>query len=144
MPSHSTHINYYTRPACMGLGTLKITNFPIINRTAGLMEPTVERNPHWHEGTQAKRNARRRFHPAAALFPVRSCLLFGADAGRKQCWHFWHSDIDDLSFVRTWIPILFGANIINIIRHNAQDMWQYMHKMYKVHWECFVEKPKVI
>ena len=36
MPSHSTHINYYTRPACMGLGTLKITNFPIINRTAGL------------------------------------------------------------------------------------------------------------
>ena len=31
MPSHSTHINYYTRPACMGLGTLKITNFPIIN-----------------------------------------------------------------------------------------------------------------
>jgi hypothetical protein len=38
MPSHSTHINYYTRPACMGLGTLKITNFPIINRTAGLIK----------------------------------------------------------------------------------------------------------
>jgi hypothetical protein len=37
MLSHSTHINYYTRPACMGLGTLKITNFPIINRTAGLI-----------------------------------------------------------------------------------------------------------
>jgi hypothetical protein len=40
MPSHSTHINYYTRPACMGLGTLKITNFPIINRTAGLTGQT--------------------------------------------------------------------------------------------------------
>ena len=40
MPSHSTHINYYTRPACMGLGTLKITNFPIINRTAGLRSST--------------------------------------------------------------------------------------------------------
>ena len=42
MPSHSTHINYYTRPACMGLGTLKITNFPIINRTAGLRVSFLE------------------------------------------------------------------------------------------------------
>ena len=36
MPSHSTHIHYYTRPACMDLGTLKITNFAILITVAGL------------------------------------------------------------------------------------------------------------
>ena len=36
MPSHSTHIHYYTRPACMGLVTLKIPNFAILIRVAGL------------------------------------------------------------------------------------------------------------
>ena len=36
MPSHSTHINYCTRPTCMGLVTLKIPNFAILIRVAGL------------------------------------------------------------------------------------------------------------
>jgi hypothetical protein len=36
MPSHSTHISYYTRPACMGLVTLKIPNFAILICVAGL------------------------------------------------------------------------------------------------------------
>ena len=77
MPSHSTHINYYTRPACMGLGTLKITNFPIINRTAGLRWGRISLTPEGPLATTPADLARRRRriwrqHPAMPRLEIHS------------------------------------------------------------------------